>query len=227
MIILGKTIEWIWNRYKKDFLVLYNRELSKKIDAKDLTHRYTDKNGIAYYGFGMDMSLPVDRLGRLLSYTEMLMKGMTAAEDEAISKAVTDLLELGVRNPKEKVMAKIAGLEMEREKRRKLVIHTELLYNILAVQWIREDEPVAEFSNDIQMQKVEQFKIEIGEGSSYFFFQVPELRQVNSFLKLSMEEWDAFWSESIVQQKVLQEALKTIYSSGKDSVKYETTSTLA
>ena len=226
-MIIGWTIQAIWNRYKKDFLALYNRELSKKIDAKDLTHRYTDKNGIAYYGFGMDMSLPVDRLGRLLSYTEMLMKGMTVQEDEAIDKAIGDALESGIKNAKEKNAAKIGSLLMEREKRRKLVIHTELLYNILAVQWIRQDEPVAEFNNDIQMQKVEQFKIEIGEGSSYFFFQVPELRQVNSFLKLSMDEWDAFWSESILQQKVLQEALKTIYSSDTGLKKSEMISTVA
>jgi len=226
-MIFGLSIESIWNRYKKDFLAIYNRELSQKIDAKDLTHRYTDKNGIAYYGFGMDMSLPVDRLGRLLSYTEMLMKGMTVQEDEAIDKAMGDALESGIKNAKEKNAAKIGSLLMEREKRRKLVIHTELLYNILAVQWIRQDEPVAEFNNDIQMQKVEQFKIEIGEGSSYFFFQVPELRQVNSFLKLSMEEWDAFWSESIVQQKVLQEALRTIYSSDTGLKKSEMISTVA
>ena len=226
-MIIGWTIQAIWNRYKKDFLALYNRELPKKIDAKDLTHRYTDKNGIAYYGFGMDMSLPVDRLGRLLSYTEMLMKGMTVQEDEAIDKAIGDALESGIKNAKEKNAAKIGSLLMEREKRRKLVIHTELLYNILAVQWIRQDEPVAEFNNDIQMQKVEQFKIEIGEGSSYFFFQVPELRQVNSFLKLSMDEWDAFWSESILQQKVLQEALKTIYSSDTGLKKSEMISTVA
>ena len=226
-MIIAKDIQSVWKKHRLEFLALYNRELSKKIDAKDLTHRYTDKNGIAYYGFGMDMSLPVDRLGRLLSYTEMLMKGMTVAEDEAIDKAILNAVQSAMSNPKGNGWAKVASLIEEREKRRKLVIHTELLYNILAVQWIRQDEAVSEYSNDIQMQKVEQFKIEIGEGSSYFFFQVPELRQVNSFLKLSMDEWDAFWSESILQQKVLQEALKTIYSSDTGLKKSETISTVA
>ena len=226
-MIFGLSIESIWNRYKKDFLAIYNRELSSKIDAKDLTHRYTDKNGIAYYGFGMDMSLPVDRLGRLLSYTEMLMKGMTVQEDEAIDKAILNAVQSSLSNPKGNGWAKVASLIEEREKRRKMVIHSELLYNILAVQWIRQDETVAEYNNDIQMQKVEQFKIEIGDGSSYFFFQVPELRQVNSFLKLSLEEWNAYWKESLIQQQVLKEALATIYSSGSDLKKYETTTTAA
>lgn len=225
-MIFGRTIKIVWNKYKKDFLLLYNKELSKKVDAKDLQFRYVDLQGISYYGFGKDMSLPVDRLGKLYEFMEYLMKGMSASEDEAIDNAIEAAIETGLSNPKEKASAKVGSLIMERRKRRRMVIHSELLYNILAVQWVREDENPSVYSNEIQMAKVEQFKREVGEGSSYPFFQVPELRQLNSFLKMSKDEWDQFWNESIIQQKVLIEALRTIYTSETELKQYKTTSTL-
>jgi len=226
-MIIAKDIASVWKKHRLELLAIHQSETVRKIGARDLEHRYTDLNGVNYSGFTSDMSLPVDRLGRLYSFMEILMKGMTVAEDEAIDKAITDALESGLKNPKEKAAAKIGALIMEREKRRKMVIHTEILYNLLAVQWIREDEDPATFNNEIHMQKVIQFQKEVGEGSSYPFFQVPELKQLNSFLKMSKEEWDAFWNESLIQQKVLTEALKTIYSSEQGSKKFVTTSTLA
>ncbi len=225
-MIIAKDIQAIWNKHRKEFLAMHQAENVKKIGARDLEFRYTDLNGVGYFGFGKDMSLPVDRLGKLYEFMEYLMKGMSASEDEAIDKAISNALETGLTNPKEKAAAKIGSLIMEREKRRRLVIHSELLYNILAVQWVREDENPSVYSNEIQMQKVEQFKREVGEGSSYPFFQVPELTQLSSYLRMSKDEWDQFWNDSIVQQKVLIEALKTIYTSETELKQYKTTSTL-
>ncbi len=224
-MIIAKDIASVWKKHRLELLAIHQSETIRKIGAKDLEHRYTDLNGMNYSGFTSDMSLPVDRLGRLCGFMEVLMKGMTVQEDEAIDKAIIDALESGLKNPKEKAAAKIGALIMEREKRRKMVIHTELLYNILAVQWVREDEDPATFNNEIHMAKVIQFQKEVDHRGSYPFFQVPELRQLNSFLKMSMDEWNLFWEESLIQQKVLQEALKTIYSSGSDLKKYEVTTT--
>ena len=226
-MIIAKNIAEVWKKHRLELLAIHQSETVRKIGAKDLEHRYTDLNGVNYSGFTSDMSLPVDRLGRLYGFMEVLMKGMTVQEDEAIDKAIIDALESGLKNPKEKAAAKIGALIMEREKRRKMVIHTEILYNLLAVQWIREDEDPAVYNNEIQMQKVIQFQKEVESRGAYVFFQVPELKQLNSFLRLSKEEWDAFWSESIVQQKVLQEALNTIYSSDTGLKKSEMISTLA
>ena len=226
-MIIAKDIQSVWKKHRLELLAIHQSETVRKIGARDLEHRYTDLNGVNYSGFTSDMSLPVDRLGRLYGYMEILMKGMTVQEDEAIDKAIIDALESGLKNPKEKAAAKIGALIMEREKRRKMVIHTEILYNLLAVQWVREDEDPATFNNEIHMAKVIQFQKEVDHYGSYPFFQVPELVQLNSFLRLSKNEWESYWSESLIQQKVLQEALKTIYSSDTGLKKSEMVSTLA
>lgn len=212
-MIIGKDIQSVWNKHKKDFLILHALENTKKIKSRDLEYRYIDLNGMSYFGFGKDMALPLDRLGKVYHYMELLLKGLSVEEDEAIDTAISKQLELGLTNPKEKSAAKIGALLIEREKRRKLVIHCELLYNLLAVQWIREDEDPSVFSNDIQMQKVDQFMKEVESRGAYPFFQVPELIQLNSFLKMSETEWEQFWQESTLQIKVLKEVIPAVFSS--------------
>lgn len=223
-MIFGKSISSLWKKYRVEFLSLYSQELTGKIKAANLEFRYTDLSGLAYFGFPKDMGLPVERLGKLYYYTELLFKGLSPAEDEMIDRRINEALETGLTNPKEKAAAKIGALLMEREKRRKLVFHSELIYNILAVQWIREDEEVGVFNNEIQMQKVDQFKKEVEQKGAFPFFQVEELKQLNSFLKMSSDEWQAYWNESQVQIRVLEEALKILSSSPEGSEQSKTTS---
>lgn len=226
-MIFGFSTKKVWEKHRSEFLQLYTRELVKKIGAKDLEHRYTDQNGVAYFGFPKDMSLPVDRLGKLYFFSELLHKGLSVSEDRAIHDAMGRALEEGLQNKKTNAAVRIGGLLSELEKRRQLVFHTELIINLLAVQWVREDEDPCVYSNEIQMQKVDQFKLEIEKVGSYPFFQVPELIQLNSFFRLSKDEWDQFWKESQIQQEVLKQALQIVYSSASGSEKSKTTSKAA
>ena len=192
---------------------MYAAENVKKIGVHDLEHCYIDTIGKGYYRFGKDFSLPVDRLGKLYAFTELLFKGLSPSEDEAIDRAINNALEAGLGNPKVKSAAKIGSLLIEREKRRNIVIHPELIYNILAVQLVREDEEPSIYANAIQMEKVAQFKLDYERNGAYPFFLMPELKQLNSFLRLSKEELEAYWTESLLQQTVLMEALRTVYTS--------------
>lgn len=207
------NLRQVWAENREEFLRFYAEENVKKIGSHDLEYAYTDTNGKAYFRFGKDFSLPMDRLGRLYYFTELLFKGLSPEEDEKIDRAINNALEAGLGNPKVKSAAKIGSLLIEREKRRSMVIHSELLYNILAVQLVREDEDPSLYVNAIQMQKVEQLRMDYERNGAYPFFQMEELRQLRSFLKLSKDELEAFWTESLLQQQVLMEALETVYTS--------------
>ena len=175
-------------------------------------------------GLPKEYGLPVERLGKLYFYTELLFKGLSAAEDEAIDNAIESNLEAGLKNVKNKSAAKIGALIMERKKRRGIILHHELIYNIIAVQWIREDENPSVFNNEIQVQKVDQFQKESEAGNTHPFFQAPELRQLNSFLQMSSEEWVASLNDSKMKAEVLKEALKILSSSESDSEQSKKTS---
>jgi len=215
-MIVAKSVQPFFNKHRPEILRLYNAELTQKFRAYNLVPRYTDMNGLAYFAFPKDMGLPVERLGKLYHYTELLFKGLSASEDEAIDNAIESNLEAGIRNAKNKSAAKIGALLIERKKRRGIILHHELIYNILAVQWIREDEEPTVFNNEIQKQKVEQFQRESEAGNSHPFFQAPELIQLNSFLKMSIEEWEQSLNESRIQAQVLKESLKILSSSEND-----------
>jgi len=93
-----------------------------------------------------------------------------------------------------------------------MVIHTDLLYNFLAVQWVREDEHPELFDATIHDEKVRQFKNETATGNSYFFFRQPELKRLNELWNFTENEWTQYWNESQQRQQFMQMALKTILS---------------
>lgn len=219
-----KTLHEVWLENRETFIRFYSDECIKKIGARNLEYRYTDLNGKAYFGYPKDMAMSVERLGKLYFFSELLFKGLSAEEDEKIDQRINENLELGLANKENKSTAKIGSLLMEREKRRKMVFHTELIYNLLAVQWVREDEDPSIYSNEIQMQKVDQFKREVESRGAYPFFQVPELKQLNSFFDLSREEWMAYWRESLISQEALKQALEKVYSLERGSEKSKKTS---
>lgn len=211
------SLKALWEKHREDFIRFYAMELVKKIGARDLEHCYTDLNNTAYFRFPKDMALPVERLGKLYYFSELLFKGLSPEEDEKIDAKISDALEVGLKNSKHKSAAMIGSLLMERQKRREFVFHTELLFNLLAVQWVREDENPSTYSNEIQMQKVVQFKKEVEEVGAYPFFQVEELKQLRSFFDLSKEDWEGYWKESLLRQQTLKEALAKVYTFVSDS----------
>jgi hypothetical protein len=97
-------------------------------------------------------------------------------------------------------------------------MHTELLYHFVAVQLVREDEPIQHFVEAIHVEKVEQFKKDTADQNTYFFFQVPELKMVNERLKFSPTEWDVSWKDSQRQIDQTQKKI-SLLASVKESLK--------
>ena len=204
-MIIARNIEDVYKKHKADLMKLIGQE-SKPITHAELVKRFIGEDGKQYYGFNPDMALPLERIGQLRFYMQLLAKGLTAEEDEAIDNEIERVLTDGLKN--NKGAAQIGALIMERKKRRSMIIHTELFYNYLACQLIREDESPEYFDKDIQLQKVAQFKEEVKKKGSYNFFQVPEFTKLNGYLKLSESEWETYWQDSVLQQETLQEVLK-------------------
>lgn len=169
---------------------------------------FTDSLGIKYYKFPEAMSLPVERFGKLQEFMMWMSAGLTSAEldtllDEA-DKAIMNGLTTG------KNASKVGFIITQIRERKNMVIHTELLYNFLAVQVIREDEKPEFFNNQIHLEKIEQFKLETKDGKTYDFFLRIGLKKLNDLFNMSEAEWTRFWGESLEAQKLLNEMVKTI-----------------
>lgn len=187
-----------------------------------LEYCFSDSLTAKYYKYPESMSLPLERFGKLQEYMMWMSSGITATELDALLDEADKALTEGLLQKKN--ASRIGFILSEIRDRKNMVIHTELLYNFLAVQVIREDEDPEFFNNSIQMQKVERFKEETKNGKTYDFFLRIGLKKLNDLFNMSEQEWNKLWDESIQQQKALKEAIKIIQSE-KESLVTATAST--
>jgi hypothetical protein len=208
-MILAPSLKHIWDKHKIELLALHRQENRKPVTHAMLEECYTDKNGARYYRYPKAMAISVDRLGWLTFYYQCLGKALSPEEDSAIDDAISNAIEDGVRDPKKKVMVRIAALIDERNRRKQMCFHTELFYNILCVQWIREDEHPLTFDETIHREKVDQMKM---EEDNYFFFRQPELIELASSLRITEQNVKALLAESNQQREILIKKLSLIRS---------------
>ena len=208
-LLHGTSLKDIWTKNRTEFLKFYAEEQYKFINHKELEKRFVDRNGVQYYGFPGDMQLPIERHGRAKDYLTFMAAGLTDNESNKIADALDSLLMNGLKTGKN--AAKFGLLIEEIRNRSKLCLHQELLYNYLAVLTVREDEEPTTVNEDIHKEKVIQFKKET-EAGSYFFFRVPELKNLTWLWNLSEEEWKQQWQNYQSQTQKLEAVLKTCSS---------------
>lgn len=202
--------DWFYTLIKSSFLRWYEEKVHKRLKNTDLIKSFVDKEGRQYYRFPEDMSLPVMRMGKLLDYTVYMSAGLTRQELSEIIEHADKLFTEGMKIGKN--ASKIAFLLYEIRRRHEIIIHPELLLNILAVHNIREDEDPATFNEEIHLQKVASVKEEVEKGNNYFFYQAPELKRVTDSLGITSDELTKLYAEAQVTVKALNEALKTFLS---------------
>ena len=205
-------LEAIFEQNKSQFEDFFFKEKLRPTTHKDLERCYVDMKGQVYYRVPKGIDFPIERYGKAKHFMMLMRAGLSDTEIEKIIASMESLLPQITAG---KNAAKFGYLIEEMRRRKDIVLHTELLYNFQAVHWIRQDEPVERYSNEIQMQKVDQFKLEVAERGAKFFFATEELKNILQKLNWSNAEWETFWHESLVEQRALDETLKII-SSSKD-----------
>lgn len=215
MTFTSRVLFYLWNRYKKTFLSFYVKEVAKPILKTDLRYIFTDLQGKKYYEFSQDKPLPIERFGEQTRLIQSFAKAVTADEFKAILDEIKNSLSNGLKDVK--AVSRIAFLIGEMEYRMANLMHTELLYEIVAVQWVREDEMPETFNYKIQAEKVSAFKEYVAEHGSYFFFRSAPLKKLNHLLNMSENEWTILFHESLIRQKALTETLKRYQSQRNNS----------
>src|SRR3990167_5295698 len=140
----------MWNFRKKKVIT--------SIPHSKLELCFTDSCGCKYYKFPEAMTLPVERFGKLQEFMMWMSAGLTSTELDTLLDEADKALMSGLTTGKN--ASKIGFVLTQIRERKTMVIHTDLLYNFLAVQVIREDEQAEHFNNAIHLDKIEQFKKE-------------------------------------------------------------------
>jgi len=200
----------LWSRHKKVFLSFYVKEVAKPILKTDLRYIFTDLQGKKYYEFSQDKPLPLERFGEQSRILKDYTKGFSLEEQIPIYDEMDKSLVNGLKDPR--MVSRIAFLIGILKDGANPKIHTQLLYELVAVQWVREDEMPEAFNSKIQSEKVSAFKEYVHEHGSYFFFQSAPLKKLNHLLNMSESEWTILFHESLIRQKALTEQLKRFQS---------------
>lgn len=205
------TIDQLYAENREKFLRAYARESVKHYRADALDKAFVTHEGIQYYRFPKHLSMPLERIGKVQSYISWMARGLSPAEQDRILDTMEKVLVDGLT--KNKGAAKIGALIEEMRDRKNMTVHTELIYNFLAIQYIRQDENPEVINHDMHSLKIQEMKDEVEKhGNTGFFFAIPELKPLLKHLDISEEGWNYFWNESVRRQLALKEFEKSITS---------------
>lgn len=196
----------IWWLIKDQFL----SNQFKPVGFEQLELSFLDSNSKKFYKFTDKMALPLERWAHLNKYLALYERGLSGEALDELLDAMEQAIEDGITNPKKKSAAKIGAIIHQMRWRKGMIVPTELLYNILAVQLVREDENIEAFDNEMQMKKVEQLKIEVEKFGCGFFLPFKELKKLYDFSTMSGSEWEQYWNDCLLEEKAIKEAVKIL-----------------
>lgn len=204
----------IYNANREALLDIAQRERTLKLTIKDLQFAFRCL-GRDYFVSPPNMNLSLERTGMLQDYFMYINTGMSGGEWTDSLNTWATLL----NSNNDKKTALMGALNVKMVEMNEKVFHTELLYNIMALLHIREDENPLEFNQKIHEEKIADFKRDVANVGSYFFFHQTELKQLNAYLKLSEAEWTTLWHDSERQQMTLRVTLDYINELAQKTLK--------
>lgn len=207
MLSFKKDYKKIYEANKEEFKRLVALDQNKPIGTADLKHTCIDLQGKSYYSFTDAVDIPLERLAKIEEYKLWLSSGLHKETVEVLCDKAEEILSSGLT--KGKGSAKLGLIISELRERQNMVVPVELLYNLIAVQLVREDENPNVFNNEIHLQKIVALK-ELSDQSGSFFFGWSELKQLQGWLNMSEAEWVQYWRESTLTHQRRMEALKQV-----------------
>lgn len=219
MIIHKGNLQSFYEKHKTEITKLVALDQNTSFDIGSMEYCLVDLSGKKYYSFPESLALPLERMGKIEEYLQWITSGLTGDTISFLCDEMDKLLSDGLKTGKN--ASKIGLIISEIRGRKEMAIPVELMYNLLAVQLIREDENPEVFNNQIQIEKIIALK-ELNEQTGGFFFGLKELKQLQNLFNMSPEEWSNYWERSITQHRIRLEALMTVLH-GKPSSESETT----
>lgn len=194
--------------FEKGFLKYLHKKNGKAISKESLVFSFPDLDGNSYYKFPKELALPMVRLAKLQEYLQWLSAGVTGTElDKMLDNCETALMD-GLKN--NKGFAKIGFVLSELRDRKKMIIHDELFYNIIAVQIIRHDELPTVFNNQIQMEKVEAFR-RLNETNDSFFLNINEYLIALNWSNITKDELMKVLNDSTIHREASEKMIQRMF----------------
>lgn len=162
-------------------------------------------NGVAFYQWPEDISLPYIRMAKIQEYMLQISRAMSHDDANKLLDQADALITAGIQVGKNAV--KLARIIYELRERESRLGDISMHYNYLASWYIRQDETPDQWNEQIHREKVELFKQSLKEQNS-FFFQLKECVELCKLLNISTNQWSRLENESDIHNQVLKKLLE-------------------
>lgn len=182
---------------------------SKKVKSgfEKMVHVFTDSKGKRYFAYENDFDIPHLRVREIEICLMRISAGLSGSEIKLFIEAMKKALNGG----KKPDNAMIGHLVMEMERREEMIMHPDLMLDLVAYKYVREDENPIKVNGSIHQEKVDQFRKDSMEGLKDFFLGAG-LGEYMPYLKKSDLDWKEFWNGSKIKSLALTMRLKTYTS---------------
>lgn len=192
----------IYIALKPFFLKHYFNDQSKKSGFENMQKVFIDSNGKQYYSVVNDFDMPNERTKAIEKGVMRLKAGLSGEEDKKIKEAMRTAL----NNGKKPDIAMIGFCLTEMDKREELLLHPDVMMDIIANRYIREDEDPFIIDLEIHKEKVKQFWLD-GKGGLYDFFYKAGLSRYIPYLEKLESDWDEYMLNSTIKIQALENVL--------------------
>lgn len=200
-------IKLFYRFFRKQILKIYFSEQSTSAGFENMKVQFVDSEGRKYFSPDKDLDLPHVRTQEI----QRRLMGVKFGLDDSYVEDFITAVKAALNNGKRPDVAVIGHLINELEARSKIWLHPDVMFDMVAFKYIREDEDPAIIDKNIHADKVDQFRKDSKEGL-YDFFYKARLTDVLPFLKSLESEFPEFWRESIVQLKAKETQIKSLIS---------------
>lgn len=186
----------------------WKKKKPSRTEAKDsLVFAFKDDEGVNYYRFPDGISMPLIRLYKVQEFMTWMVRGLSQDDLRDIANRMDELLTSGIKQGRN--AAKLGVLISELTDRNERFVPVEIIYNYLAVFYIREDERFDIVNDQIQKEKVIAFKRSADSGDiNSFFFALTEYKNLCELLNITKDKWEYFAQESAHQKEKMLKLLK-------------------
>ena len=188
-------------------ILAYGLRHKKPKGFDNMTFAFKDTEGRSYYTFTGDFDVYIKRRGYWEQRLIELDAGLSQKEKDTIIGACKDAL-----NKSKPDYALVAHLIQEMDMRNQWLVHHDIMYDLLAACYVREDEDPTKIDTEIHQQKVDYF---LASDDVSFFFDNRTLNELLPFLANLKDKLKLYLNDTAVRAAALQEQINRYTSAAE------------